>query len=96
MRKKAVGLSQAIIVFVTVILVGLVVWDLVVMYNIAKNQGEDIGRVRMQSVTAGFQKSLSRAQSTFERVSIDFEEMLLGDAAEEEIRLFLSEQREME
>ena len=96
MRKKKVRLSPAIVVFTTVILIGIVVWNLVVMYNIAKNQVEEIGRMRIQSIAAGFQESLTRAQSTFERVSSDFREMLLGGTTEEEIRLFLSQQREME
>ena len=96
MRKKKVRLSQAIVLFVTGMLVGIVVWNLVVMYNIAKDQVEEIGRMRIQSIASGLQRSLTRAQSTFDRVSIDFEELLSGDPTEEQIRLFLSQQREME
>ena len=96
MEKKKVKLSQALGVFVTVMLVGIVVWNLAVMYNIAKSQIEEIGRMRIQSIAAGFQKSLSRAQSTFEHVSSDFEELLAKGTTEEELRLFLAEQREME
>ena len=96
MKNKKIKLGQAIVVFVTVILVGLVVWNLAVMYNITKSQVEEIGRMRIQSIAAGLQKSLARAQSTFDRVSSDFGRLLLEDATEEEIRLFLSNQREME
>ena len=96
MRKKKVRLGQAIVILITAILVGIVVLNLVVMYNITKNQVEEIGRMRIQSIAAGFQKSLARAESTFDHVSSDFEGLLLEDAAEEEIRLFLSKQRNME
>ena len=96
MRKKKSRLSQAIVVFTTVMLIGIVAWNLVVMYNIAKDQVEDIGRMRIESIASGFQKSLSRAQSTFDHVSSDFEELLSEGTTEEELRLFLAEQREME
>ena len=96
MRKKTFKLSQAIVVFITVALIGIVVLNLLVMYNIAKDQVEEIGRMRIQNITSGFQKSLARAESTFDRVSSDFEELLLKGATEEDIRLFLVEQREME
>ena len=96
MNQKKVRLSQAIVVLITVILVGIVVLNLVLMYDIAKNQVEEIGRMRIKDIAAGFQKSLARAESTFDRVSSDFEELLLDGATEEEIRLFLAEQRNME
>ena len=96
MRRKKVRLSHTIVVLITAILVGIVVLNLVVMYNIAKEQVEEIGEMRIQSIAAGFQTSLTRAQSTFDRVSIDFEKLLLEDAKEEEIRLFLADQRNME
>ena len=96
MNQKKVRFSQAIVVLITVILVGIVVLNLVLMYDIAKNQVEEIGRMRIKDIAAGFQKSLARAESTFDRVSSDFEELLLDDATEEEIRLFLAEQRNME
>ena len=96
MRKKKNKLSQTIVVLMTVALVGIVVLNLVRVYDIATEQVEEIGRMRIQNIAAGFQKSLTRAENTFERVSSDFEELLAGGAAEEEIRLFLVEQRDME
>ena len=96
MRKKKNKLNQAIVVLMTVILVGIVVLNLVVMYNIAKDQVEEIGGMRIQNIAAGFQKSLDRAESTFDRVSSDFEKLLSEGTTEEEIRLFLAEQRNME
>ena len=96
MKNKKSKLSQAIVIFTTALLVGIVVWNLVVMYNIARGQVEEIGGMRIQGIAAGFQKSLARAQSTFDRVSSDFEKLLLEGATEEEIRLFLLQQREME
>ena len=96
MRKRKIRLSPAIVVFTTVVLIGIVMWNLVVMYNIAKEQVEEIGRMRIQNIAAGFQESLDRAQGTFDRVSSDFGKLLLGNATEDEIRLFLSQQREME
>ena len=96
MRKKKFKLSQAIVILITLALVGIVVLNLVVMYSIAKNQVEEIGRMRIQNIASGFQKSLARAESTFDRVSGDFEQQLLEGTTEEEIRLFLVEQRELE
>ena len=96
MRMKKNKLSQAIVMLITVILVGIVVLNLMLMYDIAKNQVEEIGRMRIQDIAGGFQKSLARAESTFHRVSIDFEELLSEGATEEEIRRFLAKQREME
>ena len=96
MRKKKIKLSQAIVVLITVALVGITVLNLVRVYDIASEQIEEIGRMRIQNIAAGFQKSLTRAENTFERVSGDFEKLLAGGATEEEIRLFLAEQRDME
>ena len=96
MRKRKNKLSQAIVILITVALVGIVVLNLVVMYNIARDQVEEIGRMRIQNIASGFQKSLARAESTFDRVSGDFEQLLLEGTTEEEIRLFLVEQRELE
>ena len=61
MRKKKPKLSQAIVILITIMLVGIVVLNLVVMYNIAKDQVEEIGGMRIQSIAAGFQKSLAQA-----------------------------------
>ena len=96
MRKNKNKLSQAIVLFITVVLVGIIVLNLVRVYDIASDQVEEIGRMRIQNIAAGFQKSLTRAENTFERVSSDFEQLLVNGATEEEIRLFLVEQRDME
>ena len=96
MRKKKNKLSQAIYVIIIVMLVGIVVLNIALMYNITLDQTEEIGRMRIQDIAAGFEKSLARAESTFDRVSSDFEKLLLEGTTEEEIRLFLSEQRSME
>ena len=95
MKNKKVRLSQAIVVLITVALVGIIVLNLVLMYDIASEQVEAIGRMRIKDIAAGLEKSLTRAENTFDRVSNDFEELLLGGATEE-IRLFLVEQRDME
>ena len=96
MRKKKIKLSHIIFVIIIVMLVGLVVLNIALMYNITLDQTEEIGRMRIQNIAAGLEKSLARAESTFDRVSSDFEKLLLEGTTEEEIRLFLSEQREME
>ncbi|MCH5257811.1 MAG: response regulator [Lachnospiraceae bacterium] len=93
---RKIKLSHIIFVLTTIMLVGIVVLNIALMYNIASEQTEEIGRMRIQNIAIGFEKSLARAESTFDRVSSDFEELLLGDASEEEIRTFLSKQREME
>ncbi|MCH5255044.1 MAG: response regulator [Lachnospiraceae bacterium] len=96
MKKKKSRLSRIFILFITVILFGITVLNFVVMYDVAKSQVEEIGRMRIQSIASGLQKSLTRAQDTFERVSSDFEELLLKGTTEEALRIFLSEQRDME
>ena len=96
MRKNRNKLSHAVVVLITVMLVGIVLLNLLLMYDIAKNQVEEIGRMRIKNIAAGFQKSLARAENTFDRVSSEFEELLLEGTAEEEIRLFLVKQREIE
>lgn len=96
MRKKKNKLSHIIFVIIIVMLVGIVVLNIALMYNITLDQTEEIGRMRIQNIAAGFEKSLTRAESTFERVSSDFEDLLLEGTTEEEIRLFLSKQRNME
>ena len=95
MRKKN-KLSHIIFVIIIVMLVGIVVLNIALMYNITLDQTEEIGRMRIQNIATGFEKSLARAESTFDRVSSDFENLLLEGTMEEEIRLFLSEQRKME
>ncbi|MCH5250697.1 MAG: response regulator [Lachnospiraceae bacterium] len=96
MRNKKFKLSHTIFVLIAIMLVGIIVLNIALMYKIASEQTEEIGRMRIQNIAVGFEKSLSRAEGTFDRVSSDFEELLLGGATEEEIRLFLSEQRKME
>ena len=96
MRKIKNKLSQVIVIFITVALVGIIVLNLMRVYDIASNQVEEIGRMRIQNIAAGFQKSLTRAENTFDRVSSDFEKLLADGATEDEIRLFLVEQRDME
>ena len=96
MRMKKNKLSHTIFVIIIVMLVGIVVLNIALMYNITLDQTEEIGRMRIQNIAAGFEKSLARAESTFDRVSSDFEELLSEGTTEEEIRLFLSKQREME
>ena len=82
MRNKKIKLVHTIFVLITIILVAIVVLNIALMYNIASEQTEEIGRMRIQNIAVGFEKSLARAESTFDRVSSDFEELLLGDATE--------------
>ena len=96
MKKNKFKLSQAAVALITVLLIGIIVLNIVLMYSIATEQTEEIGRMRIQNIAAGFQRSLERATSTFARVGSDFEELLARGATEEEIRLFLVEQRELE
>ena len=96
MRKKKINLRHSVFIIIIVMLVGIVMLNIALMYNITLDQTEEIGRMRIQNIAAGFEKSLARAESTFERVSSDFEDLLLEGTTEEEIRLFLSEQRNIE
>ena len=96
MRMKKIKLRHTIFVIIILMLIGIVVLNIALMYKITLDQTEEIGRMRIQNIAAGFEKSLARAESTFDRVSSDFEKLLLDGTTEEEIRLFLSEQRNME
>ena len=96
MRKKKIKLSHSIFVIIIVMLVGTVVLNITLMYNITLDQTEEIGRMRIQNIASDFEKFLARAESTFDRVSGEFEDLLLEGTTEEEIRHFLSDQRTME
>ena len=63
------------------------------MYNIASKQTEEIGKMRIQNISIGFQKSLTKAENTLNQISSGINELISQNASEEEIRKFLSEQK---
>ena len=79
-----------------IVLVGIMVVNVVLMYDIAAEQTEEIGRMRVQNIATGFQKSLTPAEYTLERVRSSLEEMIQSGATEAEIRYFLAKQRGIE
>ena len=89
-------LHQLFIAAMTVALVGIMAVNVLLMYDIAAQQTEEIGRMRIQSIATGFQKSLTRAEYTLERVCGTLEEMIHSGSTEEEIRRFLTEQKNIE
>ncbi|MCH5348186.1 MAG: response regulator [Oscillospiraceae bacterium] len=88
--------SQIFVAIVTLVLIAIMLLNIVLMYKVAAVQTEEIGRMRIQNISAGLQKSLTRAENTISRVSSELEEMLANEANEEEIREFLSTQRRRE
>ncbi|MCH5256507.1 MAG: response regulator [Lachnospiraceae bacterium] len=95
-KRFSMKLQQLIITAMAVILVGIMVVNVVLMYDIALKQTEEIGRMRVQNIATGFQKSLTRAEYTLERACDSLKELIHNKATEEEIRSFLSEQRNIE
>ncbi|MCH5272602.1 MAG: response regulator [Lachnospiraceae bacterium] len=89
-------LHQLFVVAMAIALVVIMVLNVLLMYDIAAKQTEEIGRMRVQSIATGFQKSLTRAEYTLERVRGSLEEMIQSGSTEEEIRHFLAEQRNIE
>ena len=84
------------VTIITLILIGIMVVNVLLMHNITADQTEEIGRMRIQNIATGFQRSLTRAEYTLERVCSSLEEILQGEYTEEDIRNFLSEQRAIE
>ena len=92
-RRSGLKFSQLFIIITTAILVAIILLNIMLMYDIASEQTEEIGQMRLQNIAAGFQKSLTRAENTIDRVSDELEILLKHDASREEIRQFLSEQK---
>lgn len=74
-KKLNFKLHQLLVVAMTIVLVGIMVVNVLLMYDIAAEQTEEVGRMRVQNIATGFQKSLTRAEYTLERVSSSLEEM---------------------
>ena len=84
------------VAIMTVLLIGIMGFNVLLMNNIATEQAEQLGQLRLQNIASGFQASLTRAEFTLTRVYSRLEDMILSGATEEEIRSFLSEQRAIE
>ena len=89
-------LHQFFIAALAVILVGIMIFNVLLMYEIASDQTEEIGEMRVQNIATGFQKSLIRAEYALERIADSLEEMIQDKATEAEIRNFLLEQKNIE
>ncbi|MCH5192440.1 MAG: response regulator [Oscillospiraceae bacterium] len=94
--KLSTKASHIFVAIVTVGLIAIMLLNISLMYKVASVQTEEIGRMRIQNISAGLQKSLTRAENTIERVSKELDEMLADGADEEEVREFLSNQRRRE
>ena len=88
--------QQIFVVVMAIILIGVMIYNVLLMYDIATKQTEEIGQMRVQNIATGFQKSLTRSEYTLERVCTRLEEMLQNGATESEIRSFLSERKKNE
>ncbi len=94
-KKSSIRQHQVLIVVVAAALAGVLLLNILLMYGMASGQSEEIGRMRVQNIAANFQKSLTRAENTLERIGNEFEAIEKG-GSEEEIRQFLEAQREFE
>ena len=95
-KKLNFKLHQLFVMAMTVVLVGIIVFNVLLMYDIAAEQTEEIGRMRVQNIATGFQKSLTRAEYTLERIGNSLDGIIQSGATEEEIRDFLAEQKDIE
>ncbi len=95
-RKLGVRQHQIFIVVMAAALMTVLLVNILLMHNIASDQAKEIGRMRVQNIATNFQKSLTRAENTLERVGNDLSEIMQDGATEEEIRQFLVEQKEQE
>ena len=95
-RNSHFRLYSIFAVVLTVILIGITAFNALLMNGIMSEQMEQIGQMRLQNITSGFQASLTRAEFTLTRVYSRLEELLDTGASVEEIRSFLSEQKKAE
>ena len=84
------------VVILTAILIGITAFNALLMNDVVSEQTQQIGQMRLRNITSGFQASLTRAEFTLTRVYSRLEEMLDNASSEEEIRSFLSEQKNIE
>ena len=85
-----------LVAVMTVLLIGIMAFNVLLMSGIAAEQTEQIGQMRLQNIASGFQASLTRAEFTLTRVYSRLDEMIRSGASEGKIRNFLSEQKKME
>ena len=95
-RKLNFRVRQLFIVLLAAVVVGIMILNVLLVYDIATEQIEEIGRMRVQNIATGFEKSLNRAEYTLERVAGSLEGLIRSGAEETEIRQFLSEQKNIE
>ena len=95
-KRPGIGFQRMFLAVVTVILIAIMLGNIVLMFDVASEQTQQIGQMRMQNIAASLQKSLTRAENTLGRVCDELEELLTAGATREEIRAFLSEQKERE
>ncbi len=88
--------GQILVAVLAAFLVGITIGNVVLMYKMAAEQTREIGRMRLQNIASGFQRSLMRAEYSLERISGDLEELLDNGAGEQEIRAFLSREKAAE
>lgn len=97
-KKKNISFKRdrIFVALMTVCLIGIMAFNVFLMNDIASEQTEQIGQMRLQNIASGFQASLTRAEFTLTRIYSNLEEMIQSKASEEEIRSFLAEQRDIE
>ena len=84
------------VVVLTVLLIGIMAFNVLLVNDIASEQTDQIGQMRLQNIASGLQDSLARAEFALTRIYSRLEEMLESGASEAEIRAFLAEQKDVE
>ena len=95
-RKHGFRVRQLFIMLLAAVLVGIMVLNVLLIYDMATEQIEEVGRMRVQNIATGFEKSLNRAEYTLERIAGSLDELVRSGVKESEIRQFLSEQKSVE
>ena len=96
-KKKSGALRrQVFLAIAVIILAAILLVNVFLMRSIAADQTEVLGRISVQNVHSGYQRTLLQAQSMLDRVCDDLEELLAQDPTGEDVRLFLSAQKARE
>ncbi len=96
-KKRANRLNgRKFVVTAAALAAGILLLNMVLTYRIASEQAEQIGRMRVQNIAANYQRSLTRSENVLERLGTDLEALMQEGAGEEEIRHFLTQQKELE
>ncbi len=84
-----------VILLAAAVLAALLV-NMLMIHRIARDQIDQMGRLRVQNIASNFQRYLTEAEGALERAGVSLEKLIESGASEEEIREFLLKQRDAE